>query len=125
SIAIDSEVYRGATDAGAYNLHRTCEPEARRRARAEGMNDLTAGFGVALLDAAIVDGSCRRAGKTFHQGLKEDLFGLGSFFGAIVPPKPLDRIAVRHTVGLSDPITREDVATPVADGLPESLAEVV
>src|SRR6185436_9297589 len=103
SIAIDSEVYRGAPDAGAYNLHRSCEPEARRRGAAEGMNDLTAGFGVALLDAAVVDASCRLAGRTFHQGLKEDLFGIGSFFGAIVPKTPLPRIAVRHTVGLSDP----------------------
>src|SRR6185436_14738967 len=103
SIAIASEVYRGASDAGAWNLHHTCEPEARRRAAAEGMNELTAGFGVALLDAALIDASCRLAGRTFHEGLREDLFGLGSFFGAIVPVRPLTRIAVRHTVGLSDP----------------------
>src|SRR5258706_10838294 len=81
SVALASEVYRGTADAGAYNLHRTCEPEARRRCAAEGMNDLTAGFGVALLDAAILDATCRLAGRTFHQGLKEDLFGLGSFLG--------------------------------------------
>src|ERR1043165_8996518 len=66
SIALASEVYRGASDAAAYNLHRTCEPEARRRATAEGMNDLTAGFGVALLDAAAIDATCRLAGRTFH-----------------------------------------------------------
>ena len=28
SIDIASEVYRGASDAQAYNLHRTCEPDA-------------------------------------------------------------------------------------------------
>ncbi|MBI3854677.1 MAG: mandelate racemase, partial [Planctomycetes bacterium] len=125
SIAIASEVYRGAADAGAYNLHRSCEPEARRRAKAEGMNDLTAGFGVALLDAALIDATCRLAGRSFHQGLKEDLFGLGSFFGAIVPEKPLPRIALRHTVGLSDPITPADISAPLNDGLPEALSDVV
>jgi hypothetical protein len=125
SIAIASEVYRGASDAHAYNLHHTCEPEVRRRAAAEGMNDLTAGFGVALMDAAIVDAACRRAGRTFHQGLQEDLFGLGSFFGAIVPKAPLPAIQVRHTVGLSDPIDESEARTPVGDGLPETLTQIV
>lgn len=125
SIRIASEVYRGAADGTSYNLHRTCEPEARRRAAQEGMNDLSAGFGVALLDAAVIDATCRLAGRTFHQGLREDLFGLGSFFGAIVPPAPLPKILVRHTVGLSDPIRQEDVVQPVDDDLPESLVEVI
>jgi hypothetical protein len=125
SIAVASEVYRGASDAGAWNLHHTCEPEARRRAAAEGMNDLTAGFGVALMDAALIDASCRLAGRTFHEGLREDLFGQGSYFGAIVPVRPLTRIAVRHTVGLSDPITPEDITAPKNDGLPEALTDVI
>jgi len=42
-----------------------------------------------------------------------------------VPVRPLTRIAVRHTVGLSDPITPEDVAVPLNDGLPESLRDVI
>ena len=125
SIAIASEVYRGASDGYAYNLHRTCEPEVRRRAVAEGMNDLTAGFGVALLDEAVIDAACRLSGRTFHQGLREDLFGLGSFFGAIVPKEPLPKILVRHTVGLSDPILSSEGAARVGDGLPEALDEVV
>jgi hypothetical protein len=125
SIAIASEVYRGASEAPAWTLHHACEPEARRRAAAEGMNELTAGFGVALLDAALVDASCRIAGRTFHEGLREDLFGVGSYFGALLPVRPLTRIAVRHTVGLSDPITAQDIAQPLHDGLPEALADVI
>ncbi len=120
SISIASEVYRGAGTADGYALHRACEPEARRRA--VGMNDLTAGFGVALLDAAIVDATCRLAGRTFHQGLREDLFGFGPVG---VADRPLDRIFVRHTVGLSDPIRSADVVARVDDGLPETLEEVV
>jgi hypothetical protein len=125
SIAIAAEVYKGMTASTPFELHQACETEARRRAAGERMNDLTAGFGVALLDAAIVDAACRRGNRTFHQGLKDDLFGVGSDFGALVPDRPLPRIAVRHTVGLSDPIYGSEVLTPIRDGLPETLAEVV
>jgi L-alanine-DL-glutamate epimerase-like enolase superfamily enzyme len=125
SVAIAAGVYRGAPPAAPVELHRACEPEARRRGAAEGMNDLTAGFGVALLDEAVLDAACRLANRTFHQGLKEDLFGLGPELGALVPERPLPGIAVRHTVGLSDPIYGSDVLSPVRDGLPETLADVV
>lgn len=125
SIAIAADVYKGAPAATPYQLHRTCEPEARRRATVEQMNDLTAGFGVALLDAAVIDASCRLGLRTFHRGLREDLFGIGPEFGAIVPPVPLPRIAVRHTVGLSDPIYGSELLTPIRDGLPETLDDVV
>jgi len=125
SVAIAAEVYQGMSASTPFELHRACEIEARRRAVGERMNDLTAGFGVALLDAAIIDAACRGARRTFHQGLKEDLFGVGADFATLVPDRPLPRIAVRHTVGLSDPIYGSEVLTPVRDGLPETLAEVV
>src|SRR5262249_37711988 len=123
--AIAADVYKGAGAAGAFDLHRACEPEARRRAEAEGMNDLTAGFGVALLDAAVIDAACRLSRRTFPHALPEDLLGLCPDFTRLVPERPLPRIAVRHTVGLSDPLYASDVATPVKDGLPETLADVV
>jgi len=120
SIRVASDVYAGLPADTAHGLHRAGEPEARRRCA--GMNDLTAGFGVALLDAAAVDATCRLAGRTFHQGLREDLFGFGP---VPVPERPLEKILVRHTVGLSDPITRADVTKPVGDGLPEALEDVI
>jgi hypothetical protein len=122
SIAIASEVYRGMTADSPFGLHKAGEPEVRRRANGLEMNDLTAGFGVALLDAATIDAACRLSGRTFHEGLRVDLFGFGPLE---VPERPLPRLLVRHTVGLSDPITRADVATPLGDGLPQSLDEVV
>jgi hypothetical protein len=120
SVKAAAEVWRGLPAGSAFGLHRAGEPEARRRLSA--LNDLTAGFGVALLDAAVVDAVCRLTGKTFHQGLKADVFGVGPIE---IPPKPLEAIAVRHTVGMADPITGDDVASPLADGLPETLEEVV
>jgi len=125
SISIASEVYRGAEAAPAAVLHRIAAPECRKRGAEEKMNDLTAGFGVALLDAAVVDASCRLGRRTFHQGLQENLFGMDPGFAAIVPERPLPRIAVRHTVGLSDPLYGSEIVRPVRDGLPETLADVV
>jgi hypothetical protein len=120
SIRAAARVYTTLPAATAYGLHQAGEPQARRRCA--GMNDLTAGFGVALLDQAAIDATCRLAGRTFHQGLREDLFGFGPL---PVPERPLGTILVRHTVGLSDPITRTDVAQSVQDGLPEALEDVI
>jgi hypothetical protein len=120
SLRAAGEVYRAASAAGAYALHRACEPEARRRLK--DLNDLTAGFGVALMDAAAIDALCRAAGTTFHAALRGDLLGFGPLD---LPERPLDRIQVRHTVGMADPITAADAREPVGDGLPETLEEVV
>ena len=120
SLRVAAEVYREAPAAGAFALHRACEPEARRRLK--NLNELSAGFGVALLDAAAIDALCRAAGTTFHAALKGDLLGFGPLD---LPERPLDRIQVRHTVGMADPITAADVREPVNDGLPETLVDVV
>jgi hypothetical protein len=114
------DVYAGLAADTAAGLHKAGEAETRRRL--DRMNDLTAGFGVALLDAAVIDALCRKSGLAFHEGLRRDLFGLGPDFARLVPDKPLDRIFVRHTVGLADPI---DGAPGIGDGLPETLEEVV
>jgi hypothetical protein len=120
SIRTAAAVWSEAAPAGPFPLHREAEPEARRRLADQ--NDLTAGLGVALLDEAVLDAVCRATGRTFHQGLREDLFGFGP---VQVPDRPLERILVRHTVGMGDPITRADVSAPVGDGLPETLEEAV
>ena len=120
SVRVAADVYRGLPAGSAYALHRDGEPETRRRL--PGFNDLTAGFGVALLDAAVVDAVCRLADRPFHAALRDDLLG----FGALpLPARPLDRIHVRHTVGLADPISAADVREPIGDGLPETLEQVV
>lgn len=113
------EAYAGAKAATPYALHRACEGEARKRLKDQ--NDLSAGFGVALMDAALIDALCRATRTTFHEALRADLLGFGPLE---LPERPLDRIFVRHTVGMADPITAGDVAAPLNDGLPETLEEV-
>jgi hypothetical protein len=80
---------------------------------------------VALMDGAMVDGLCRLTRKTFHQALRQDLFGMGESFTKWVPETPMASLGFRHTVGLADPIFTKDIEKPLRDGLPESLEQVV
>lgn len=120
-----ADAYTEADWATALDLHRALEPGVRAACVAAGLNELTAGFGIALFDSAIVDGVCRLAGATLHQALKQGLLGTEAELGRLVPAAPLRRIRVRHTVGLSDPIRAADRAARIEDGLPETLEDVV
>jgi hypothetical protein len=112
--------YREAGAADPWALHRAAAPAVRKRLSDQ--NDLTAGFGAALLDLAVADAVCRATGRTFHEALRDDLLGFGPL---PLPPRPRRRIFVRHTVGLGDPIDATEGAPRVGDGLPETLEEVV
>lgn len=125
SLRIALDHYRDSDADTVWNLHRTGEAGARRAAAACGLNGLTAGFGVALVDAALIDAACRYSGSTFHAALRADLFGWDPGAKSFLPAEPLQRIALRHTVGLSDSLSGADAAARVGDGLPETLVEVI
>jgi hypothetical protein len=82
------------------------------------LNALTACFGPALIDRAVLDALCRALGISFYDALETNLIG------ADVPLRAERRgtIAARHTVGLVDPIAGQG---KLKDGLPETLEEIV
>jgi hypothetical protein len=97
---------------------------------------LEVGFGVALVERALLDAICRLAGTSFWSALQSDLFrrrlllspiGHWSSSNAVLPDRPLPRIAVRHTVGRLDPLRAADVpaAERLHDGMPQALDEVL
>lgn len=104
----------------------------------KGLNRLTAGFGQALLDRAVLDALCRSLGVSFYEAITRNLAGIHgmnqlpelahfdftSFLGAL---KAQEFLHARHTVGLVDPITSFDLIDKkrLNDGLPETLEEVV
>jgi hypothetical protein len=105
--------------------------------RAAGLPALAAGFGPALIDRAVMDALCRMEGVAFAEAINANLPGINArltpdlqgfdidrFLGEL---RPSNAIAARHTVGLIDPLTADDVAEKDRrnDGLPETLAEVV
>ncbi|HKX38160.1 MAG TPA: enolase C-terminal domain-like protein, partial [Burkholderiales bacterium] len=101
---------------------------------AQGLNNLVACFGPALIDRALLDALCRARNISFYEAVKSNLIGMSapgwqadlmafdmeSFLEAL---EPQASIAARHTVGLVDPISRTE--RRVNDGLPETLEEVV
>jgi hypothetical protein len=94
---------------------------------------LLRGFGVALIERAVIDAACRAAGVSFFEALKSDLFQLcpGEVYPELkhwnlaesLPAAPSSRVALRHTIGLVDDLRTRDVKSPVKDGLPEALEE--
>lgn len=92
------------------------------------------GFGVSLVERALIDAFCRSTGTPFARALRDNMFGirlgavhreLAGFSPAeLLPVEPQRSVIVRHTVGLSDPLTDEEIpaAERVDDGQPQSLA---
>ncbi len=94
---------------------------------------LVAMFGVAMIEHALIDAVCRTAGKSFHQALMDNDFGLA--FGAIegrlsgwTPSglgAPTRSVRVRHTVGLVDALEDSEVPDEarIGDDHPLSLVD--
>ncbi len=125
---------RGAYLAGGSNTafgHNRAHYAAQIDAGAkQGLNSLVACYGPALIDRAVLDALCRACGVSFYQAVQANLPGLTEFEGIDLAGfaaglSPAARIAARHTVGLVDPIVAADNKSPVNDGLPETLEEVV
>jgi hypothetical protein len=101
---------------------------------AQGFNPLLASYGPALLDRAVLDAVCRLAGVSFYDALRSNVAGMGAgrreFDGLDIERflaglSPHEAIEARHTVGLVDAITAQDLRERVDDGLPETLEEVI
>jgi len=103
---------------------------------ARGVPPLLWNFGVSLVERVMIDGWCRAHGCTFAHAIRENFFGVRlrdvdpQLTGAPrdwLPREPLGEIIVRHTVGLSDPLTEAEIpsAERLDDGLPHSLAACI
>jgi len=91
------------------------------------------GFGVSFVERALIEAFCRAKRVSFYQALKANGFGIkleemheelhGRLPGEFLPANPLRQIVVRHTVGLADPLTENDITegATLNDGLPHSL----
>ncbi|MHC5064395.1 MAG: hypothetical protein ACYTG5_10525 [Planctomycetota bacterium] len=98
-------------------------------------DQLVRGFGIALIERAMLDAACRFEGVSFFQALSRDLFEFdpGEVHGelaewqlsASLSTEPLRSVRVRHTVGLADSLRAAEI-TPdnrCPDGLPQALEE--
>jgi hypothetical protein len=108
------------------------------RGEALGLNPLVASYGPAMLDRAIIDAVGKATGQSFAAMIAANVPDItatdltpdieaGHLARFLAGLKPAASIALRHTVGLVDPLTAADrpASERVNDGLPETLEEVV
>ncbi|MEO8429445.1 MAG: hypothetical protein ABI651_20320, partial [Verrucomicrobiota bacterium] len=95
---------------------------------------LLTNFGCSMVERALIEAVCRALNQPFARALKSGQLGLrldaihpslrGLTTADFLPAQPLDRLIIRHTVGLADPLADSDIAEAerLNDGLPQSLA---
>lgn len=103
----------------------------------EGYPPLLWGFGVSMLERAVIDAFCRGKQTTLARALRDNTLGIqlgeihppldGATPADLLPIEPLRTIHARHTVGLGDPLTDQDIpeGERLTDGLPQSLAAAI
>jgi L-alanine-DL-glutamate epimerase-like enolase superfamily enzyme len=96
---------------------------------------LVQGFGVALVERALMDATCRSAGVPFFEALRTDIFGFQPSIAdpqlrtwtldCALPGELPERMQVRHTIGMLDPLRRSDIADDarVEDNFPQALED--
>jgi len=123
-----------ASPASAFGHFARHHDAHRMAAERLGFNPLLAGYGPALLDRAVLDALCRALQMPFYAAVRSNAAGIGTarpeFDGLgmddfLTGLTPAATIEARHTVGMVDAITAADLKEPVADGLPETLEDVV
>ena len=98
---------------------------------------LLANLGTSLMERAVLDGLCKAAGKPLHQLVVDPALGIdlgavrdelnGITVAQAIAPEPLQRVNVRHTIGLGDPLRACDIPPEerLTDGLPHALDESI
>ena len=124
-----------ANEISYFNLWRELHKAQSSWASGKGLPPLLANLGVSMVERACLNGLCRAADMSFHGLLRDNLCGIdlglvrpelaGMHPVDIIAPEPLETLSVRHTVGLGDALSGEDLAPGerVDDGLPQTLAE--
>ncbi len=115
-----------------------CQYEQQHRwAVSEHIPPLLSSFGASLLERAVLDAVCRAVEHPLHTVLIRNLLELdagllrGQLAGVVpadfLAAKPTNELIVRHTIGLTDPLTDGDInaSDQINDGLPHSLETII
>ena len=111
--------------------------EITRIGHASDHEDLSSTFAAALFERALIDAVCRIQKLSLFSAVRQNKLGFeaGTVFSELkdfrlehfLPTRPLTTFNIRHTVGLSDPLTKADLPATerLNDGEPETLEEYV
>ncbi|MEM7394281.1 MAG: hypothetical protein AAF492_18235, partial [Verrucomicrobiota bacterium] len=95
------------------------------------------GFGVTLVERALIEAFCRGGETTFAKAIRSNALGIrlddlrpeleGRQPADYLPEQPIRSILARHTVGLADPLTPGDIPEDelLDDGLPQALDQCI
>lgn len=104
-----------------------------RWAEEESIPPLLAQLGTALIERTVLDALCRGLPMPLHLVVRENRLGIrlgeihpelsASEISTAIPDPPLSEVKVRHTIGLADPLTDDDIpqSDRIDDGLPQTL----
>jgi L-alanine-DL-glutamate epimerase-like enolase superfamily enzyme len=105
------------TPLSAFALHAEAAAEHAERCAAEHIPPLAAAFGPAQLDKAVLDALLRAHDMDVFRGLAANIAGLDERLTSDIDDvtirqflssrQPLARVALRHTIGMVDPLTGE------------------
>ena len=121
------------TQPSFFALWRRLHDEQAAWGEAQGHPPLLCGLGISLVERALLDALCRALHTPAHRLLRGNAIGLdlgevrpelaGCRLGDVLARQPLSSVALRHTVGLADPLDDDDVVEPLNDGLPHTLRQ--
>lgn len=106
-----------------HTLSQQCSDAAVTLGVGLGLPRLAAQFGPAQLDKAIADAALRAAGLDWVAGLRAGV--LGDPFTPRLGVERVQKVALRHTVGLADRLDADDPGIDPHDGLPATLADAI
>lgn len=129
------EITRGRSAETPFDLWWELDRDQSAWASAAGIPGLLSSLGVSLVERALIDASCRMLGTPFDRALRSGTLGFdaarahpeldGESFDDWFSSTAPHSIAVRHTVGLADPLLDDEVVDVPDDDLPVSLEAVI
>ncbi|MCH7988535.1 MAG: hypothetical protein IID46_05200 [Planctomycetes bacterium] len=131
------ELSGGLSGASAFDIWRQLDEQQIQWGIREKLPPLLSNFGTTLVERAVIEAVCKSAKKSFAKALRSDLLGIrlgeiderlkGLTPVELLPAQPFRRVIARHTVGMADPLTDDDISAEerLDDGLPQSLAACI
>ena len=130
-ISIDAEAEN------SFELWRLIYENQTKWALTKSIPMLLAHFGTSLVERALIEATCKHHQKSLGQALLEGNLGFSAenihselkkkSFNKLLPPKPLSKITVRHTIGLGDVLFEKQLIDNerLDDSLPQSLEKCI
>jgi hypothetical protein len=125
---------RGET---AFDLWREIDRQQTAWGTKQDIPPLLSGFGTSLVERAIIEATCRLQNVPFATAVRNNALGIrlgevaeelhGLQPRDLLPSEPRSSIVARHTVGMADLLTADEIAAAdrLDDGLPQSLDECI